>query len=137
MAKRSSIRRKLAARAYPEPPQFAAPRPPSGELINVILEYADIQQPLGGGHVILRLSHRRISDTVIRQQLGREARRLKDVALVWDEDAGQIVRVCDDAQAEPVDNWAADEPSELDRFELTEAALSYIAAFERRRHGAS
>ena len=127
MARRSKL-----FTAQPAPKPFTAARPPSGELINVILEYADIQQPLGGGHVALRLSRRRMSDTVIRQQLGREARRLKDVSLVWDEDAAQIVRVCDEAQVEPADAWF-DEDGEFDRFELTEAALSYIAAFEKRR----
>jgi hypothetical protein len=74
-----------------------------------------------------------MADAVIRQQLGREARRLKDVSLVWDEDAGQVVRVCDDAMVEPVDSWVEDDTSELDHFELTEAALAYVAAFERRR----
>jgi hypothetical protein len=126
MARRSKL-----FTAQPSPKPFTPPRPPSGELINVILEYADIQQPLGGGHVALRLSRRRMSDAVIREQLGREARRLKDVSLVWDEDAAQVVRVCDEAQVEPADVF--DEDGEFDRFELTEAAMAYIAAFEKRR----
>ncbi len=133
MIKRSRTRRTMFAGACPEPQAFTPPRPPSGELINIILEYADIQQPLGGGRIALRLSRRRMSDAVIRQQLGREARRLKDVSVVWDEEAGQVAHVCDDAATEPADVWADHESSELDRFELTEAALSYIAAFERRR----
>lgn len=134
MAKRPTSRRKLfSPSAYAEPKPFTQPRPPSGALINVILEYADVQQPLGGGCVVLRLSRRRMTDPVIREQLGREARRLKDVSVVWDEDAGQVVRVCDDADVEPADAWVAEEASEFDRFELTDAALAYIAAFERRR----
>ena len=37
------------------------------------------------------------------------------------------------AHGAPVDSWVEDDTSELDHFELTEAALAYVAAFERRR----
>ena len=137
MATRS--RRKPLYTKYPPLPVLTPPRPPSGELINVILEYADVQYELGGGRTVLRLSPRRMTDPVIRETLGREARRLKDVSVIWDEDAGEIVRVCDDARAgddahtAQEADWAPDDPSEDDRFELTEAALSYIAAYERKR----
>ena len=52
------------------------------------------------------------------------------MSLVWDEDDGQIISVCDGAAPADADAW--NEPSELDRFELTEAALAYIADFEIR-----
>jgi hypothetical protein len=109
---------------------FAAPPPPSGALINAILEHADIRQELGDGMVLLRLSQRRVNNRNVRRGLGKEAERLRRMSLVWDEDDGQIVQVCDGAEIENIDGWS--EPSELDRFELTEAALAYIANFESR-----
>ena len=109
---------------------FAAPAPPSGALINAILEHADIRQELGDGMVVLRLSQRRINNRNVRRGLGKEADRLRQMSLVWDEDDGQIVQVCDGVEAEDAGGW--NEGSELDRFELTEAALAYVAEFERR-----
>ena len=109
---------------------FNAPAPPSGALINAILEHADIRQELGDGMVVLRLSQRRINHRNVRRGLGRQADRLRQMSLVWDEDDGQIVQVCDGAEPEDVGGWS--ESSELDRFELTEAALDYIANFESR-----
>ena len=107
-------------------------QPPSSALINVILEYADIQHQCGGDRVILRLSPRRMKDPVIKEILGREAKRLADVSLLWDEEEGSIVSVMDDAA---IDDAAtqADQDSEFDTFELTEAALEYVARHQGRR----
>ncbi len=118
----------------PPPPivEFKAPRPaPSSALINAILEYADIRHELGGGQVILRLSPRRAKDRVLKAALGREARRLADVSVVWDEEESTLVRVLDDA-AEPEPMAEADDFGELDTFELTEAALAYIERSQSR-----
>ena len=107
---------------------FAAPAPPSGALINAVLEHADIRQEIGGGRVVLRLSERRANHRMVRRGLGKQAAQLGRMALVWDEENGQIVQVCDDGVAGGGAGW--NEPSELDRFELTEAALAYVAQFE-------
>ena len=103
--------------------------PPSGELITAVLQYADLQTDMGGGRTLLRLSARRMADPVIRQPLGREAPRLGDVAVVWDETEEEIFRVLDAAAGDaiaPLTNLAP-EPDD-DRFELTPAALAYLAA---------
>jgi hypothetical protein len=107
---------------------FAAPAPPSGALINAVLEHADIRQDIGGGRVVLRLSERRANHRLVRRGLGKQARLLGQMSLIWDEEDGQIVQVCDDGVAGGGAGW--NEPSELDRFELTEAALAYVAQFE-------
>jgi hypothetical protein len=123
---------KHAAKRFPSTDDYlklATPQPPSGALINAILEHADIRQELGGGRVVLRLSGRGIRKAAIRRRLGREARRLEEVSLVWDDEAGQIVQVCDQADGDGRDPWAADEVSEFDQFELTEAGLAYLANF--------
>jgi hypothetical protein len=109
-------------------PLFAAPAPPSGALINAVLEHADIRQDIGGGRVVLRLSERRANHRLVRRGLGKQARLLGQMSLIWDEEDGQIVQVCDSGEAGGATGW--NEPSELDRFELTEAALAYVAQFE-------
>lgn len=130
-----------AKRGRKEPDQaiVALPirQPPSGTLINAILQYADIQEDLGGGRVLLRLSERRRRDTVIKELLGREARRLAEVAILWDDVEDEILRILDGAAGD--DHAAviegADEAQEIEEFafDLTPAALAYIAAHERRK----
>lgn len=110
-----------------------APPPPSGDLINVILEYADIQYEAGGGRMVLRLSQRRMKDPVIKSILGRETKRLQDVSIVWDEEEGEIISVQDAAAGTDAPLASAPRSSELDTFELTEAALAYIEASKQRR----
>lgn len=102
---------------------------PSGDLINAVLQYADVCKEMGGGRFLLRLSAVKRADPIINGPLGREAPRLADVAILWDEDEGEIVRVLDAASGdhlEPVP--AATAPEEEPRFELTPAALAYLAA---------
>ena len=105
---------------------------PSGELINAVLQYADISVDMGGGRTLLRLSPRRMEDEVIRSSLGREVGRLADVAVVWDEDEGEIFRVLDAASGDHLEPVETPRPvptsGEDDLFELTPAALAYLAA---------
>jgi hypothetical protein len=116
----------------PALPKLQTRQPPSGALINAILEYADISQPLGGSRVCLRVSERRMKDPVIRELLGRETRRLADVSVFWDEEEGEIIQVLD-AAAGVADAAEPEEAGEFDTFELTELALDYIARHQRRR----
>lgn len=106
--------------------------PPSGDLINAILQYADVQADVGGGRVMLRLSPARRADPVIAGPLGREAPRLADVAVLWDDAEDEIVRVLDSAAGDHLAPIPANSPSAaLDdepQFELTPAALAYLAA---------
>ncbi len=113
-------------------------QPPSGALINAILQYADVQQDLGGGQILLRLSERRSADPVIAELLGREAGRLAEIAVLWDDHEDEILRILDGAAGEDhaalLDDSAAESPQvEEFAFELTPAALAYIAAHERGR----
>lgn len=98
--------------------------PASGALINAILCYADVEEEAGAGHVILRISAQRARDRVIRDLLGREAARLADVSIIWNEEEAQIFRVLDAATPLWPDGLHEPEP----QFELTEEALAYIAA---------
>ncbi len=102
---------------------------PSGELINAILQYADVSTDMGGGRTLLRLSARRMADPVITGPLGREGPRLADVAVVWDECEDEIFRVLDAAAGDRMDATPAGPTSQEEpQFELTAAALAYLAA---------
>ena len=102
---------------------------PSGDLISAILQYADVQLDIGGGRTLLRLSERRRADAVITGSLGREAPRLAEVAVIWDEDEGQIFRVLDAGAGDHIEEVAqAPRDEDEPQFELTPAALAYLAA---------
>src|SRR5579871_5248571 len=98
----------------------ATPRPPSGALINVILEHADIHQDVGSGRTVLRMSDRRIAACGVRRRLGPESRRLSEISVLWDEEAGQIVGILDDGAEGERAFWPCQDLDELDTFELTE-----------------
>jgi hypothetical protein len=104
-------------------PKAAPPRrmPPSANLISLVLEHADLRDDIGGGRTLMRLSPDLLGDPRIRLQLGVEAARAADVAVIWDEREDQIFRVLDGASAKE------------DRFVLTPAAEAYIAAYDAAR----
>lgn len=114
--------RKRPARKNPAPAAQAAPvAPPSGALINAILSYADVEEDLGGGLALLRLSADRARDPVVRDMLGREARRLADVSIVWNDAQSEIHSVLDATRPlDETDLWG--EP----QFELTDLALAWL-----------
>ncbi|HWA59742.1 MAG TPA: hypothetical protein VG939_00125 [Caulobacteraceae bacterium] len=119
--------------------------PPSAELINTVLEHADLRDDMGGGRVMLRLSPLRLAD--LQAELGDEAERAGDVAVIWDEREDEIFRVLDGG-APPMAAVAEDEPpafeadpeplafaddEEEPQFVLTPAALQYLAESGSRR----
>ena len=114
-----SRRRATKAIAAPITPVQIAP--PSGALLNAILSYADLCDEIGGGLTVLRVSARRMNDRVITDLLGREAVRLADVAILWNDDQSEIQCVLDAAIPTGIeDMWS--EP----QFELTDLAMAYL-----------
>jgi hypothetical protein len=112
-------RRRNAKTVAPLAPTLIAP--PSGALLNAILSYADISEEIGGGLTVLRVSARRMNDAVITDLLGREAARLADVSILWNDHQSEIQCVLDAAIPTGVeDMWS--EP----QFELTDLALAYL-----------
>jgi hypothetical protein len=108
--------------------------PPTGKLINAVLEHADLRDDMGGGRVMLRVSPARLAEPKLRKALGPDAGRLGAMAVIWDERDDCLFRVLDGAPpALAVVERPA--PSEGDRFELTPAALDYIASSQSRGRG--
>ena len=112
----------------PSTPAAPIVQAPSGALINAVLAYADIQLDMGGGKIMLRMSPERMADPVIRQPLGREAARLIEISVIWDEHEDQIFRIIDSSYGRG--HLAVVEPPPIDEpvFELTPAALAYLEA---------
>jgi hypothetical protein len=112
-------RRRNAKTVTPVLPVQVAP--PSGALLNAILSYADISEDIGSGLTVLRVSARRMNDAVITDMLGREASRLADVSILWNDHQSEIQCVLDAAIPTGVeDMWS--EP----QFELTDLAIAYL-----------
>jgi hypothetical protein len=100
-------------------------------MIDAVLEHADLRDDMGGGRVMLRLSPERLAEPKVRRGLGDEADRLGGLAVIWDEREDCIFRVLDGAPP-PLAVVERPEPSEDDHFELTPAALDYIAQSQSR-----
>jgi hypothetical protein len=120
--------RRLRKGRAPSTPADPIVRAPSGALIDAILSYADDVRDLGGGKLLLRLSAKRMADPQIRRPLGREAGRLAEVSVVWDEREDQIVRILDAAQGRGHLAAVRAPPIHEPVFELTPAALAYLEA---------
>ena len=113
-SRRRAPKQKIAPTAVPI-------APPSGALLNAILSYADISEDIGGGLTLLRVSAKRMDDAVITQSLGREAVRLADVSILWNDDESEIHAVLDAAIPSGVEDFWT-EP----QFELTDLAMAYL-----------
>lgn len=72
--------------------------PVNGAMISAVLDYADIHRDLGGGRTLRRISHERAAKADIFLLLGRDAERVTDIGLVWNDREDQIVRITDDAE---------------------------------------
>ena len=107
--------------------------PPSSVLIDAVLEHADLRDDMGGGRVMLRLSPARLADPDIQRAFGAEARRLGDLAVIWDEREDAIFRVLDGGPP-PLAAVESDREGE-GAFALTPAALDYIEGSQSRRRG--
>ena len=108
--------------------------PPTGALIDAVLSWADLRDDLGGGRVLLRLSPARLAEPRLRRELGAEAGRLGDLAVIWDERDDSLFRVLDGAPP-PLTAVETSSPRERDKFVLTPAALDYIAQSQSRGRG--
>jgi len=100
---------------------------PSGRTLNALLQYADVQEELGGGRVRLRLSPARLKQREVKAALGADAARAAELAVVYDEREAEVVEVTG-AERAIEDFYAFDQPMLLWN--------SYAHAKKRRDPGA-
>ena len=62
-------------------------------LIDLLLENADIDAPIGSGCRLLRISRQRLRDRSVRRAIGAEADRMGRLAIIWSDDAAAVVTV--------------------------------------------
>ncbi len=74
-----------------------APRPISSAIIDAVLRYADVEEDLGGGRALYRLSPARAADNEVRRALGDAAARVGSVSILWNTRDDQIIQVLDNA----------------------------------------
>lgn len=71
--------------------------PPSADLIAAVLAHADIEEDAGPGRVRRRVSAPRLEQLEAMGLIDVPASRAADIAILWDERQGEVVRVLDDA----------------------------------------
>jgi len=90
-------------------PRPAAAAIPSGRMLNALLQYADVQEDLGGGRIRMRLSPARLKQREVKAALGADVARAGDLAVVYDEREAEVVEVSGAAEAVE-DYFAYDQP---------------------------
>ena len=70
-----------------------APRPISAATIDAVLRYADVEEDMGGGRILRRMSAARLADLDVQRALGDAAARAAKVSILWNEAEGQIIHV--------------------------------------------
>jgi hypothetical protein len=84
----------------PAPPidtsAFERPALP-GSVVDAVLRYHDEVQDQGSGATLLRLSAKRLRNKEVKKALGKLASRAAGVAVLWNEDESQIIRVLEAA----------------------------------------
>jgi hypothetical protein len=85
----------LAARPL-ETASFERPALPSS-VVDAVLRFHDEEQDQGSGRTLLRLSEKRLRNPEVKKFLGKLAVRAANVAILWNEDESQIIRVLEAA----------------------------------------
>jgi hypothetical protein len=92
----ATYRKTRYAKRPAAPRSFAPARPqplPSSVVVDAILRYSDVQEDVGGGRVMKRLSAARLRDGDVRAALGAEAAQAGRVSVLWNDREDQIVKV--------------------------------------------
>ena len=90
-----SFRPRLAPRPI-ESGAFERPALP-GSVVDAVLRFHDEAQDQGAGRTLLRLSEKRLRAPEVKAVLGELAARAANVAILWNEDESQIIRVLEAA----------------------------------------
>lgn len=91
--------RTFRPRLAPRPIETAALERPAlpGSVVDAVLRFHDEEQDQGPGRTLLRLSPKRLRAPEVKKFLGKLAPRAANVAILWNEDESQIIRVLEAA----------------------------------------
>jgi len=89
-------RRRFAASPAPRVEGLERPALP-GAVVDAVLRFHDEAQDQGYGRTLLRLSEKRLRNPEVRKTLGKLTARAANVAILWNEDESQIIRVLEAA----------------------------------------
>ena len=94
-----SAYRRFRPRQAPRPIETAAFERPAlpGSVVDAVLRFHDEVQDQGGGATLLRLSEKRLRNKEVKKALGKLTARAAGVAVLWNEDESQIIRVLEAA----------------------------------------
>lgn len=102
--------------------------PVNAAMISAVLDFADVHRDLGGGRTLMRISHERAARADVILLLGRDANRVVDLGLVWNDREDQIVRIIDDADLRDSRLAAWEDAYDLFETELQEPATQRLCA---------
>jgi hypothetical protein len=68
-----------------------------GQVVDAVLRFHDEAQDQGAGRTLLRLSEQRLRQPEVKKALGKLCARAAGVAILWNEDESQIIRVLEAA----------------------------------------
>lgn len=88
--------RRFAPRPIAPMPVLERPALP-GSVVDAVLRFHDEAQDQGAGRTLLRLSAKRLRAPEVKAVLGKLAIRAANVAILWNEDESQIIRVLEAA----------------------------------------
>ncbi len=91
--------RTFRPRPAPRPIETAAFERPAlpGSVVDAVLRFHDEAQDQGPGRTLLRLSEKRLKAPEVKKALGKLAGRAANVAILWNDDEGQIIPVLEAA----------------------------------------
>ncbi|HEY3694981.1 hypothetical protein [Phenylobacterium sp.] len=92
----ATLRKSFPKRRPAAPRSFAPvrrPALPSSAVVDAILRFSDVQEDVGGGRIMKRLSPTRLRDGEVRAALGDAAAQAGRVSVLWNDREDQIVRV--------------------------------------------
>jgi hypothetical protein len=95
MASYRRFRPRLTAAPIETAP-FERPALP-GQVVDAVLRFHDQAEAQGAGRTVLRLSEKRLRQPEVKKALGKLCARAAGVAIVWDEDESQVIRVLEAA----------------------------------------
>jgi len=91
--------RRFRPRPAARPIETAAFERPAlpGSVVDAVLRFHDQAEEQGAGRTLLRLSEKRLRAPEVKKALGKLTGRAANVAVLWNEDESQIIRVLEAA----------------------------------------